>query len=284
MALKAIAYETILVDIAERVATITLNRPERMNAYTWRMGRELQHAFVSLDADDDVRAIVVTGAGKAFCAGADLETGEDTFRGSSFENREQVEQELSVPDVRPWELSTPIIAAINGAAVGVGITLPMQWDIRFVAEDAKLGFVFVRRGVVPEANSNWIVPRLVGMSRAAELFLTGRIFTGAEASEMGLVSKALPRGEVLGHAQNVAREIAVKTAPAAVAATKKMLYRFLQENDRKSAHELEDAAFAWAGASADTAEGIKAFLEKREPEWKLSKRDLPSGLGSTEPS
>jgi enoyl-CoA hydratase/carnithine racemase len=280
MTLQATAYETLLIDVVDRVATITLNRPDRMNAYTWRMGRELQHAFVNLDADDAVRAIVVTGAGKAFCAGADLETGEDTFRGRSFENREQIEKDLAVPDVRPWELSTPIIAAINGAAVGVGITLPMQWDIRFGADDAKLGFVFVRRGVVPEANSNWILPRLVGMSRAAELLLTGRIFTGAEAAEMGLMSKALPRGEVLKHAQAVAAEIATKTAPAAVAATKRMLYRFLQETDRKSAHELEDEVFTWAGASADTAEGIKAFLEKRDPEWTMSKTDLPPGLAS----
>lgn len=276
--MKTVAYETILLDVADRVATITLNRPERLNAYTWRMGRELQHAFVSLDSDEEVRAIVVTGAGKAFCAGADLESGEDTFSGSSFEERRRVEEALETPDVRPWELSTPIIAAINGAAVGVGITLPMQWDIRIAAEDAKLGFVFVRRGVIPEANSNWIVPRLIGLSRALELMLSGRVFTGAEAAEIGLVSRALPRDQVLSHAQELAGEIARNTAPASVAATKKLIYRFLQETDRGAAHALEDTVFAWAGQTADCAEGIKAFLEKRDPAWKMSKHDLPDGL------
>jgi enoyl-CoA hydratase/carnithine racemase len=276
MAVKTTSYEQILVDVVSKVATITLNRSDRMNAYTWRMGRELQHAFQNLDRDDDVRAIVVTGAGRAFCAGADLESGEDTFKGRSFDNRKQVEADLPVEDVEPWELSTPIIAAINGPAVGVGITLPMQWDIRIAAEDAKLGFVFTRRGVVPEANSNWIVPRLVGLSKAMELMLTGRIFTGAEAAAMGLASKALPAGEVLGHAQELGREIARNNAPAAVAATKKMLYRFLQETDRKAAHHIEDEVFAWAGKSPDTAEGIKAFLEKRDPDWSMSKNsDLP---------
>ncbi|MGH2811782.1 MAG: enoyl-CoA hydratase-related protein [Actinomycetota bacterium] len=276
--MKTVAYETILLDVADRVATITLNRPERMNAYTWRMGRELQHAFVSLDSDEEVRAIVVTGAGQAFCAGADLESGEDTFSGSSFEERRRVEEALETPDVRPWELSTPIIAAINGAAVGVGITLPMQWDIRIAAEDAKLGFVFVRRGVIPEANSNWIVPRLIGLSRALELMLSGRVFTGAEAAEIGLVSRALPRDQVLSHAQELAGEIARNAAPASVGATKKLIYRFLQETDRGAAHALEDTVFAWAGQTADCAEGIKAFLEKRDPAWKMSKHDLPDGL------
>lgn len=274
-----LTYESLLIDVEDQVATVTLNRPDRMNAYTWRMGRELQHAFVTLDGDDDVRAIVVTGAGKAFCAGADLETGEDTFRGNSFEDRRAAESELEVPDVRPWELATPIIAAINGAAVGVGITLPMQWDIRFAAADAKLGFVFTRRGVIPEANSNWIVPRLIGVSRAMDLMLTGRIFTGAEAAEIGLVSKALPRDEVLSYAQEFAREIARNTAPASVGVTKRLIHRFLQEPDRKAAHDLEDQFFLWAGQSEDCAEGITAFLEKRDPKWTMSKNpDLPQPL------
>ena len=273
--MKDIAYETILIARSEGVGLVTLNRPQRMNAYTWRMEVELQHAFHSLDQDEDVRAIVVTGAGRAFCAGADLESGGDTFSGDSFESRLQLEEELHVPDKAPWELSTPIIAAINGAAVGVGITLPMQWDIRFAAQDAKLGFVFTRRGVVPEANSQWIVPRLIGTSRALELLLTGRMFTGAEAAEWGLVSRAFPSEEVLPNALKVAEDIARNTAPAAVAATKKLVYRFLEDGDRKAAHGLEDEVFKWAGSTIDCAEGITSFLEKRDPEWKMSKHDLP---------
>lgn len=271
-------YETILVARNDGVGVVTLNRPERMNAYTWRMSVELQHVFHALDQDEDVRAIVVTGAGRAFCAGADLESGGDTFSGDSFESRRQLEEELSVPEKAPWELATPIIAAINGAAVGVGITLPMQWDIRFAAEDAKLGFVFTRRGVVPEANSQWIVPRLIGTSRALELLLTGRLFTGTEAAEWGLVSRALPAEEVLPYAMKVAEDIARNTAPAAIGATKKLVYRFLQDGDRKAAHALEDEVFKWAGSTVDCAEGITSFLEKRDPEWKMSKHDLPGTL------
>lgn len=273
--MKEIAYETILVVRDEGVGLVTLNRPERMNAYTWRMGVELQHVFHALDQDEDVRAIVVTGAGRAFCAGADLESGGDTFSGDSFDARRQLEEELSVPEKAPWDLATPIIAAINGAAVGVGITLPMQWDIRFAAEDAKLGFVFTRRGVVPEANSQWILPRLIGTSRALELLLTGRMFTGAEAAEWGLVSRSLPAEEVLPYAMEVAEDIARNTAPAAVGATKKLVYRFLQDGDRKAAHALEDEVFEWAGSTVDCAEGITSFLEKRDPKWKMSKHDLP---------
>lgn len=277
--MQTLTYETLLVGVDSGVATVTLNRPEKMNAYNWRMGRELQHAFVTLDSDDQVRAIVVTGAGKAFCAGADLESGENTFRGASYEQRRRVEEELETPDVSPWELGTPIIAAINGAAVGVGITLPMQWDIRIAAEDAKLGFVFTRRGVIPEANSQWIVPRLSGLSRALELLISGRIFSGKEAAEIGLVSKAVPRQEVLSSALELAHDIAANTAPVSVAITKKLVYRFLGETDRKAAKALEDALFAWSGAQEDCAEGIMAFLEKREPKWTMSKNnDMPAEL------
>lgn len=279
--MKTLTYDTLLVDVSDRVATVTLNRPDRMNAYTWLMGRELQHAFVTLDSDDDIRAIVVTGSGKAFCAGADLEAGENTFSTVSFEQRRKIEEQLDVPDLRPWELGTPIIAAINGAAVGVGITLPMQWDIRIAAEDAKLGFVFTRRGVIPEANSQWIVPRLVGLTRALELLLSGRIFSGREAAEIGLVSKAVPKEAVLPAALELAADIAQNTAPVSVAITKKLVYRFLGETDRRAAQALEGAIFAWTGSQADCSEGIMSFLEKRQPEWKMSKNDdLPSELMS----
>jgi enoyl-CoA hydratase/carnithine racemase len=270
------AYETILVERQGRVGLITLNRPEHRNAYTPRMGAELREAFTELEADDEARVIVVTGAGRHFCAGADLSRG-----GSTFDRREDDAERASDRDrlgegPRPWEMRTPIIAAINGSAVGVGITLPMQWDIRIVARDAKLGFVFNRRGVIPEANSLWIVPRLAGVSSAMELLLTGRIFSGEEAVAMGLASRAVAADQVLPTAVAMARDIAEQVAPLSAAITKGLIYRFLAEPDRDAAHALEGRAFWWMGRQADAREGVTAFLEKRPPDWKLSKHtDLP---------
>jgi enoyl-CoA hydratase/carnithine racemase len=270
------AYETILVERQGRVGLITLNRPEHRNAYTPRMGAELREAFTELEADDEARVIVVTGAGRHFCAGADLSRG-----GSTFDRREDDAERASDRDrlgegPRPWEMRTPIIAAINGSAVGVGITLPMQWDIRIVARDAKLGFVFNRRGVIPEANSLWIVPRLAGVSSAMELLLTGRIFSGEEAVAMGLASRAVAADQVLPTAVAMARDIAEQVAPLSAAITKGLIYRFLTEPDRDAAQALEGRAFWWMGRQADAREGVTAFLEKRPPDWKLSKHtDLP---------
>jgi enoyl-CoA hydratase/carnithine racemase len=270
------AYETILVERQGRVGLITLNRPEHRNAYTPRMGAELREAFTELEADDEARVIVVTGAGRHFCAGADLSRG-----GSTFDRRQDDAERASDRDrlgegPRPWEMRTPIIAAINGSAVGVGITLPMQWDIRIVARDAKLGFVFNRRGVIPEANSLWIVPRLAGVSSAMELLLTGRIFSGEEAVAMGLASRAVAADQVLPTAVAMARDIAENVAPLSAAITKGLIYRFLTEPDRDAAQALEGRTFWWMGRQADAREGVTAFLEKRPPEWKLSKHtDLP---------
>src|SRR5438093_181723 len=177
-----VSYQCVLVDEDRGVGVVTLNRPERMNAFTERLGLELRHAIAAFDRRDDIRAIVVTGAGRAFCAGADLAAGADTFSGNGdgAEERRRVADELRVGDRHYWEMNTPIIAAINGAAVGVGLTIPMQFDIRIAAEDAKLGFVFSRRGVIPELAAPWIVPRLVGISRAFELLVTGKIISGRE--------------------------------------------------------------------------------------------------------
>jgi len=269
--MASVAYETILVECAERVGCITLNRPERRNAYTARMGAELGDAFRELEADEAVRAIVVTGAGKYFCAGADLGGGGATFNRLSDDEARQRDRERASAAPRPWEMRTPIIAAINGSAVGIGLTLPMQWDIRIVARDARLGFIFNRRGVTPEANSTWIVPRLIGVSRAMELMLTGRLFSGVEALEMGLVSQAVDAEQVLPTAMALARDIADNVAPLSAAITKRMIYQFLSEPDRNAAHALEARAFGWVGAQADAREGVTSFLEKRAPEWKLSK-------------
>src|SRR5437867_2914308 len=218
----------ILVDVADGVAVVTLNRPERLNAYTPIMGHELAEAFAACDADDGVRAIIVTGAGRGFCAGADLARG-----GGSFDRTAEAEYQRTSPErpwekprraIAPWDVRKPIIAAINGPAVGVGATLPMQWDIRIAAESARIGFVFVRRGVVPEALSTWTVPRLVGMARAAELLMTGRILGAREALEFGLVSRVVPDAELVPAARALAAEIARETAPVSVAIAKWLLW------------------------------------------------------------
>jgi enoyl-CoA hydratase/carnithine racemase len=277
--MATVAYETLLVQRQARVGLVTLNRPERRNAYTSRMGAELQHAFAELEADDAIRAIVVTGAGKYFCAGADLERDGGTFNRLSDDERRAQEREQAASGPRAWEMRTPIIAAINGSAVGIGITLPMQWDVRIVARDARLGFVFNRRGITPEANSTWIVPRLIGVSRAMELMLSGRLFSGEEAVAMGVASQAVDADQVLPTAMALAQDIAENVAPLSAAITKRLIYRFLSEPDRVAAQHLEGQAFAWIGQQADAREGVTAFLEKRAPDWKLSKHtQLPFDL------
>jgi len=187
-------------------------------------------------------------------------------------------------ELSPWQLSTPILAAINGSAVGVGLTYALQWDVRIAAEDAKLGLVFTRRGLIPEANSLWLLPRVVGTSRTLELLLTGRVFTGAEAADMGIVSQAVPADQVLPATIAIAREIADNTAPAAVAVTKRLFYRFLETGDRYGARALERDMFQWSLKSADAKEGIASFLEKRPPKWSMSKNaDLPDAVRDASP-
>jgi enoyl-CoA hydratase/carnithine racemase len=274
--MAALVYETILVQRQDLVGLVTLNRPERRNAYTSQMGAELEAAFAELEADDSVHAIVVTGAGKYFCAGADLERGGNTFNRLADDAQGSRDRQLAADGLRAWDMRTPIIAAINGSAVGIGITLPMQWDIRIVARDARLGFVFTRRGITPEANSTWIVPRLIGASRAMELMLTGRMFSGEEAVQMGLASQAVDAEQVLPTALSIARDIADNAAPLSVALTKRMIHRFLVESDRNTARALEARVFSWTGSQADAREGVTAFLEKRPPMWTMSKHtDVP---------
>jgi enoyl-CoA hydratase/carnithine racemase len=267
-------YQTLLTDVSDKVATIWLNRPERRNSFSADMTRELHEAFARFDADDEVRAIVVTGAGKYFSAGADLGRG-----GSTFARPEGTGQQADAAQrAEPGRMRTPVIAAMNGPAVGMGITLPVSWDIRFAAADAKYGFVFTRRGLVPEAGATWMLPRLVGVSRAMELLLSGRIFSGTEGAEMGLFTRALPADEVLPAAQEFARDLAASTSAVSVAATKALVYHGLGQ-DREVSHAVEHQVFRWMGNSADAAEGVTAFLEKREPQWPLSKvKDYPPML------
>ena len=275
-------YQTLRTDVTAKVATIWLNRPEHRNSFSPDMTRELHEAFARFEADDGVRAIVVTGAGKYFSAGADL----GRRGGSTFSRTPEAEspdatgtaQRERTERTEPRRMRTPIIAAMNGSAVGMGITLPVSWDIRFAAADAKYGFVFTRRGLVPEAGATWMLPRLVGVSQAMELLLSGRIFSGAEGAAMGLFSRALPADEVLPAAQEFARDLAASTSAVSVAATKALVYNGLGQ-DREYSHAVEHQVFRWMGNQPDAREGVTAFLEKRAPDWPLSKgNDYPPML------
>ena len=275
-------FETVLVELDEGVATLTLNRPDAMNAFDHTMDREFHEAMWLLDADEDVRVIVVTGAGRAFCSGIDMSGGADVFGADAHEAHDAAQgvDSDSVPDRSAfWTMRTPVIGAINGAAVGAGLTVPMLFDLRIVAADAKLGFVFVRRGVVPDANITWLLPRLVGVERALELLLSGRMFSGEEAVAMGLALKAAPREDVLAEAQALARELATWSAPAASGLVKQLVYQFLGETDRKAAFARETKVIWWSGEQPDAMEGVMSFMEKREPSWTTSKNvELPTDL------
>ncbi len=274
-------YTAILTKSEDGVATIWLNRPEHRNSFSQQMRDELFTALAAFEADDAVRAIVVTGTGRYFSAGADLSRGGSTFSGQRGQDWSRETDRPERPPVPTWQMRTPVIAAMNGSAVGMGLTIPMSWDIRIAAADGKYGFVFPRRGIVAEAGSTWLVPRLIGASRAMEVMLTGRLISGTEAAEIGLMSRALPAHEVLPAALDIASDIAANTSAMSVAATKALIYRGLAEPDRSAHQQLEHEVFRWSGRQADAAEGVVAFLEKRPPEWKLSKsRDYPPPLAS----
>ena len=267
-------YETLIVEQQENVVIITLNRPERMNAWNATMAAELGESLKQANDDDKVRAIVITGAGSAFCAGADLQRGGDTFAGRDESGQRRAD---TVPTYYPWQVNKPVIAAMNGSAVGVGLTYPLLCDQRLVAEDAKLGFVFTRRGMIPELASHLLLQRVVGFSVAADLLMSGRMFSGREAAELGLVSAALPKGEVLTAAITMAQAYR-HAAPASVAITKRLLWEGLSTS-MGDMLKREGSLFAWAGNQPDAKEGVMSFVEKREPEWQLSAaRDLPAIL------
>jgi enoyl-CoA hydratase/carnithine racemase len=257
-------YEQITADIADRVMTITLNRPDRLNAFTGTMGEELRAGFDQADADDDVRAVIVTGAGRGFCAGADLGSGGDTFARREHEDPDSIPRDGGGRlTLRIFECTKPVIAAINGPAVGVGATMTLPMDIRLASESARIGFVFVRRGIVPEACSSWFLPRLVGISRAMEWVATGRVFDAQEALEGGLVRSVHPADELLDAAGALAREIAENAAPVSVALARQMMWRMLGAEHPMVAHRADSRGMLYRCRSADAAEGISAFLEKR---------------------
>ncbi len=266
-------FTQIRYEVADRILTLTLNRPERLNAWTATMQGELLEAFDLADADDDVRAIVVTGAGRGFCAGADLESGGDTFDWSKRETGAVLgEAGAEVPrdgggrlTLRVFRCTKPVIAAINGPAVGVGATMTLPMDVRLAAEGARMGFVFTRRGIVPEACSSWFLPRVVGISRAMEWAATGRVFDAQEALEGGLVRSVHPADELLPAAYALAAEIADNTAPVSVALARQLMWRMLGAGHPMEAHQADSRAMFARGQSADVREGIESFLEKRDP-------------------
>jgi enoyl-CoA hydratase/carnithine racemase len=260
-------FETLQYEVADGVLTLTLNRPDRMNAFTETMRRELIAAFDASDADDDIRAVIVTGAGRAFCAGADLAGGEATF---DWRERELETLEDGTPrdgggqvSLRIFESHKPVIAAINGAAVGVGITMTLPMDIRLAVSGAKIGFVFARRGIVPEACSSWFLPRVVGIGQALEWVETGRVFTAEEAHAGGLVRSVHAPDELLPAAHALAREIADNTAPVSVALARRLMWTMLGAQHPMDAHRADSRAMYARGQSADAREGVTAFLEKR---------------------
>jgi enoyl-CoA hydratase/carnithine racemase len=271
-------YRSLLLEIDSGVATLALNRPERRNMLEPGLFAELARALAALDADEDVRVIVLTGAGRDFCAGADLGAGAAIFTKETFDRFEALSGDLEIRDVAPQRLLTPVIAAVNGTAAGGGLTLALQCDLMLVAEDATLALPFVRRGLVAERNAHWNLPRRVGSQRALELLLTGRKFSGREAAELGLALRAVPREAVLAEARALAREIAQNASPAAAAATKQLLYAALAEPDPDRARDLEREVFQALGASDDCREALAALGEKRPARWQLAKRAVVGWL------
>jgi enoyl-CoA hydratase/carnithine racemase len=259
-------FEQITTNLADSVLTITLNRPDRLNAWTAQMGSELTEAFDRADADDEVRVVIVTGAGRGFCAGADLASGGETF---DYRKRERAGAGAAPRDnggqftLRVFRSTKPVIAAINGPAVGVGATMTLPMDIRLAADDARMGFVFARRGIIPEACSSWFLPRVVGISRAMEWVSTGRVFSAQEGLEGGLLRSLHPQGELLDAAHALAREIAENTAPVSVALARQLMWRMLGAEHPMLAHRADSRGMFARGQSADAVEGITAFLEKR---------------------
>jgi enoyl-CoA hydratase/carnithine racemase len=275
------SYETIKYEVAEQILTITLNRPDKLNAFNGVMLQEMIEALDAADADDGIRAIIVTGAGRGFCAGADLSSGADTFdrdvrRGpvKRLANGKVDYSDAAVRDgggqltLRIFKCLKPVIAAVNGPAVGIGVTMQLAMDIRIASENARFGFVFSQRGIVPEAASSWFLPRIVGISQALEWCYTGRVFPAQEALSGRLVSKVVPADELLPTARALAREIAAKTAPVSIALIRQMMWRMLGADDPMEAHKVDSRGIYARGRSDDVKEGVVSFLEKRPAEFR----------------
>jgi len=274
------AYEQIIYEAAENILTITLNRPEKLNAFTGQMMAEMIDAFDKADADDEVRAIIVTGAGRGFCSGADLSAGAQTFDAAARTDRPERRPvigsdgkvDLSHPSIRDGgglltlrilKCLKPVIAAVNGPAVGVGLTMQLPMDVRLASENARFGFVFARRGLVPEACSTWFLPRVVGISQALEWTFSGRVFSAQEALEGRLVKGIYKPEALIPAARALAREIADNTSQVSVALTRQMLWQMLAADHPMEAHKIDSRAIHFRGQSDDAKEGVMSFLEKR---------------------
>ncbi|MEM1229974.1 MAG: crotonase/enoyl-CoA hydratase family protein [Pseudomonadota bacterium] len=263
------SYATIGYEVEDQILTLTLNRPDRMNAFTHEMMKEIISALDEADADDNVRAIIVTGAGRAFCAGADLAAGGDTFNADGREDRASGLH----PDgggrvtLRIFDCKKPVIGAINGAAVGIGATMTLPMDIRIASDNAKIGFVFARRGIVPEACSSYFLPRVVGISQALEWCYSGRVFPAQEALEGGLLRSVHAGADLLSVARDLAREIADNTSAVSVSLTRQMMWKMLGADHPMEAHKIDSRGIYELGRGADAAEGVQSFLEKRPAQF-----------------
>ena len=281
-------YEQILVEIDAGILTLTLNRPDKLNAFTGKMMREMIDVFTKANTDDAVGAIIVTGAGRAFCAGADLSGGANTFDATT--NPARKERDAGPVETVDWsdervrdgggrltlaifECLKPVIAAVNGAAVGVGITMQLAMDIRIAAEEARFGFVFARRGIVPEAASSWFLPRIVGIAQALDWCYSGRVFGAQEAHRAGLVSEVMAQDKLMARANEIARGIVDNTAPVSIALIRQMMWRGLGMDHPMEAHKVDSRGIYARGASADVREGVASFLEKRPAKFPMKVSD-----------
>jgi len=274
------AYRLIKYETAEGILTITLNRPDSLNALNYDMINDLMDALNTADADDDIRVIIVTGAGHAFCAGADLSQGDDSFVPKSHAGKETTAETYrdwgGTLSLKIYDMKKPFIAAINGAAVGVGITFTLPMDIRLATETAKIGFPFTRRGIVPDAASSWFLPRIVGVSKAMEWILSGRIFKAQEALSGGLVMAVLKPDELIAKAQEIATEIIRNTSSVSVSLSRQLIWKMMGSDHPMEAHRIESKLLYWITDQPDVNEGIQSFLEKRSPKFPMKvSTDLP---------
>ena len=263
-------FKEIIFERSGPLAIITLNRPDQLNAFTYTMGGEIREALMMVENDPELRVTVMTGAGRAFCAGQQLSEEEDVFD-RAVQDSQVVKREQAVFTSLSFyfSLKKPVIVAYNGPVVGVGVTMTLPFDLRLAAESARLAIVFTRRGVIPEVGCPWLLPRIVGVSKAAELMYTGRMISAREALDFGLVSRVVPDDELMPAARSLAEEIAFNCAPVSVALTKQMLYQFLAEPDFDKAERINHEYLAWIAKKPDATEGVMSFLERRKPSWKM---------------
>ena len=270
-------FNSLETSVKNKILTICFNRPEKMNTFSGELLKEIFEALDIAEKDDEIRAVIFTGSGKAFCAGADLSSGEDAFDMTDKKNSSEVKRDTGgILTLRLFNFKKPLIAAINGAAVGVGVTMTLPMDVRICSEKAKFGFVFAKRGIVPEACSSWFLPKIVGISNALQWCLSGRIFQPQEALEKGLVSEVTSEDELLKRAEEIAGDFVNATSSISVTLIRQMLWKMLGADHPMEAHKIDSRGVYYLGKSGEASEGVLSFLEKREPNFpgKVSK-DLP---------